>query len=155
MTDHDVESLLRRFAKVSLHLDSREMATVQQVAEVVKSYMRARLGSFVADSLGSPVLLSYSSDGTPCSTKRHIVIRDDKTGQKSQRSGRHTDEYLVQNAFVRRVDEFGDAHTIMVMRDPVPLTNGKSGWAMFAVGLDHNPSLREAGHWSGHSPLCV
>eukprot|EP00972_Heterocapsa_arctica_P018876 2789812-Heterocapsa_arctica.AAC.1 len=57
-----------------------------------------------------------------------------------------TDELLVQHAFVRYLDASGGAHSTIVLKELMPLTNGTTSWALLACALDFLPTARQMGH---------
>ena len=55
-------------------------------------------------------------------------------------------ELLVQRAILRCCTPSGHVRTSVVVRDPLPLTHGKSAAAIFAAPLEFFPTLRQLGH---------
>ena len=118
-----------------------------RVCEVGKAFMKSKMRDLINQANGAPVLLHYSSDGTPLSTKHNVRVGSSSAkGFVAQRHGRSTEEYLVQHAFARRLDASGQAHTVALLRDPLPLTHGKGAWAMFNAGVEFFQTAREQGH---------
>jgi hypothetical protein len=66
--------------------------------------------------------------------------------QTVKRQGGATLEYLVQHGLLRTYDANGVAQTAVVLRDPLPLTHGKTAWAVFAAGIAFVPTLRQLDH---------
>ena len=91
------------------------------------------------------MLYSYSSDGTPLH-KKDRVAKPLPTGQKVFRIGGAGHEYLVQQGFVRTLGLVGGHKTVAILREPLALQHGKSAGALFAVGVEFLPTLRELGH---------
>ena len=140
-----VGEAVRAFAKVSRSLYSRERTTVAKVCEASKAFFLDKARAEVAAANGGLVLQSYSSDGTPLQAKKRLQHQL-LGGKKVVRVGGSTQEYLVQQGFLRRFDVDGVAHTAAVLRDPMPLTEGKGAWPIFAAGCEFAPTLREMGH---------
>lgn len=89
-------SFLRLFAKPgvgSTHLDVR---VLRRLCGAVKHFLKTNGEALVRDAGGSPVLMSYSSDGTPLSVKTRMDAQWDK-GAKVATTGRATSEYVVQH----------------------------------------------------------
>ena len=51
--------------------------------------------------------------------------------QRVQREGGASHEFLVQQALLKYVSASGVGVVAPVLRDPLPLTEGKSDWAIF------------------------
>lgn len=125
------------------------MERIGRLCEIMKSYMQKQARRFVHDVAGAPLLLHYSSDGTPLNTVYRFQAKvKDKT---EARAGRATQEYLVQCAFLRRLGSDGVARSMVVLRDSLPLTCGKGGWALFGAARAFLPTLREM----EHRGLCI
>ena len=62
-----------------------------------------------------------------------------------RRSGKGSIEYLVQTVYYRYYDRALKANTAVLIRDPLPLTHGKTALALFAAGLEFDPTLRKSG----------
>ena len=69
------------------------------------------------------MLMSYSADGTPLKVKNRVPR--ELMGQKFIRVGNRTNEYLVQQAWLRTLGPGGQAQTAVVLREPLALTEGK------------------------------
>ena len=140
----DVVSIVRRYSRPSAAIEDNPKFRAKFL-EVCKAYLRQRAQELVLEANNAPMLVHYSSDGTPLSTKRTITA-----GQGSEytvhRQGRDTEEFLVQHSFVRFLDGLGRHRTAMVLREPMPLTEGKSGLALFSAATEFNRTARELGH---------
>ena len=71
--------------------------------------------------------------------------------QKVVREAGRSSEFLMQVGILRYTEADGHCQTCIVLRDPLPMTEGKSGWALFAAARAFLPTLREL----GHRGLCV
>jgi len=107
--------------------------------------MVAKAKQLVSGAAGAPVLISYSSDGTPISTRKRATATS-SSDVSVTRTGKTTEELLVQHACVRYLDSRGVAHSRVVLQEPLPLTNGKSAWALLSRGVDFLPTARQMGH---------
>ena len=121
------------------------MRTLSRLVEVCKQFLKRTWQTHVRMAGGGPVLCSYSSDGTPISTTQQCRSSI-STGGTVKRFGRGTSEYLVQGMFSRYLDAQDQAQTCVVLRDPLPLTEGKAAWQLFSCCLEFGPTLREEGH---------
>ena len=92
----------------------------------------------------SPAMLAYSGDGTPVSIVKRVKIR--LWGKHGHRQGRNTDEYYIQSAFFRFLDQHGQHHTRFLCAPPLALTKGLGADAQFAAGCRFSKTLRERGH---------
>jgi hypothetical protein len=134
---------LQKYTSASTVWSDAEKQEVRKLCEVGKSFLRQKLVALVKQAKGAPTLLSYSCDGTPLTTKQRFRSQ---LGEKAgRRVGGASQEFLVQQALVRFVDGKGVAHTGVAFRDTLPLTEGKSAWAIFAAAVDFLPTLREMG----------
>eukprot|EP00974_Lingulodinium_polyedra_P096725 9375201-Lingulodinium_polyedra.AAC.1 len=107
--------------------------------------LRAQGARLIRESSHLPLLSSYSSDGTPLKTYHRISFQS-ATGPKTRRSGQQPVEVLVQNQFLRYFDGSGVPRSVAIIQDPVPLTKGKSGDALFACAQAMCLIPREHGH---------
>ena len=107
--------------------------------------MQRSVQGFVDEAGRLPILISYSSDGAPVKAV-HRVAYTTESGKKTKHTGAKPFEALVENAFLRFIDAAGEAHTRAVLREPLPLTHGKGGDAVFAVARASCPLARDFGH---------
>lgn len=117
---------------------------LKKLSKVLQDFVEGRASSMIQDAQNLPILMSYSSDGTPIRTTMRVTSKhgtDVKT-----KVGKSTKEYLCQVAFYRTIDATGEASTTAVMRGPLPLTHGKSCESIFAAGRSFCQTLREQGH---------
>ena len=142
---------IKKLAKpASSDISPQDPLSIQSL-EVAKQVLLTKASALVAKGQGLPILRSYCSDGTPVSAKmRHQLSSlpgpEPGTVSKQRREASGTQEYLVQTCFYRFFDHHSKAHPACVLRDPLPLTNGKTALALFACYLKFNPSLRDMGH---------
>jgi hypothetical protein len=62
------------------------------------------------------------------------------------RSGRHCEEYLLKNQFIRTVLPTGECETCVLLQDPLALSHGKCVDKIFQACLKDWKSLRQLGH---------
>lgn len=136
---------LRPFAKSSGSLTPGEVQEMYLLCEALKHFLAQNMARVVYELQDKPMLMSYSSDCTPALVKKHIQA-ELATGKKVRRVGNQSEEFLVENCFLRWYDAEGRCQTRPALRDAVPLTEGKSAPALFAAGREHHKSLRALGH---------
>jgi len=138
-----VFSLLRQSARPSCPAtDDRLMA---RLCESGKQLLKSKAYDLVSEAEGRPVLFHYSADGTPLATRQRVVAEVGQ-GRRVSMQGRATEEYLVQHAFYRHIGLDGKRRTAVVLRDPLPLTNGKGVLACFSCALAYVVHPRDMGH---------
>ena len=146
-SEYDVCARVSYFAQVHQSSTVQEKRELWRLCEAGKAYLQSRARDVILGANDMPVLVHYSSDGTPISTKyRTKAKRLSLTGRSVQRHGRETSEFLVQIGFVRRIDSSGKPVSACVLRDPVPLAHGKGAWALFSCGREFFPTARQQGH---------
>jgi hypothetical protein len=137
----EIESL----AKASAALTTEDMRRLQAVCEAGESTLQSMAAQLVAIAAGSPILNSKTADGTPIT----VVTRTEHqlpSGQRVIRSGRHCEEYLLKNQFLRTVLPSGQVYTRALLQDPSPLIHGKKVDQIFQACLkdyDKASSLEE------------
>ena len=119
------------------------MATRCSVCEVGKATLASRVRRFVKECAHEPCRRSTSSDGTPI-TVSHRVEAELQHGCIIRRSGKACHEFQVGLSIYKCVDP--DLHPRMSLREPMPMTHGKTAPAEWAICQASSLSLREAGH---------
>ena len=136
-------SLLRQHARPSgPGTDDSRMA---RLCESGKELLISKAHELVSEAGGRPVLFHYSADGTPLATRQRVVAEVGRERRVSMQ-GRATEEYLVQHAFYRHIGLDEKSRTAVVLRDPLPLTNGKGVLACFSAALAYIVHPRDMGH---------
>ena len=115
-----------------------------KLAEVLKYFTRQEALQLVAEAHGSPVLCSYSNDGTPMRVRTSLVTTG--TMGKVRRTGAAGHELLVQRAMFRTRGGSEGWKTAMQVGDPLPLVHGKGADAMFSASVEFVQTLRQMGH---------
>ena len=141
---------IRGWSLVHRVADKKDSREVDKLAEVLKHFTVAEARQLVADAHGRPIICSYSNDGTPMRTTTRVVSSGSLG--KVKRVGGVGHELLVQRALFRTRGSLGDWHTVMQVRDPLPLVHGKGGDAIFSAATEFLKTLRQMGH--GES-LCI
>ena len=131
---------LKRISISGLDVSSeRSLASAERLLESGKAMMIAMADRFIAEAGMWPLLISYSNDGTGLKSKRSIELKTAQ-GRKSRRVGKQYYEVLVQNAFLRYLDQDGEGHSLAILRDALPMAYGKSGDATWACARDWVPA---------------
>ena len=142
---YDVAAELWRFAQTAARSSVADVRAKARLCEVCKHVMEMEVRQLVVDAGNRPMLMHYSADGTPLSTKVRTQ-RQVSENLTVMREGRSQSELLVQHANFRTIDHAGNAVTRVMLRDPLPLAHGKGAWAIFACGAEWATSLRQRGH---------
>lgn len=137
-------ALVQRYAKVGLVLDKGGVEDVSRVCEVGKFYMQEQARDLVKNAGSAPLLVAYSSDGTRFQSK--VRYEREVQGVRVTRVGGSSAEYLVRQTFLRSIAADGQAKTVVVLRDPLPLREGEGAWNLFSAGVSFLPTLRQLGH---------
>lgn len=142
--DWSIATLVQRFSKACLNTTRDESVLVSRLCEVGKAYLQEKARTLIQNAVGQPVLVHYSSDGTPLSSKKHIKAVS--SNFSSSKLMRDTDEYLVQHVFYRTIDALGTPSTVTLLRDPLPLSCGKTALAQYSCGKSFFQNARQLGH---------
>lgn len=118
----DVVALVKRFAKPSTSFEGHDRARMAKLCETLKYFMRADFKAFVCKRSSEPLLLVYSADATPASTKE--VFMRSLGAHTVRRSGRCSRDLLVQRLFVLA----GDGSCKVLLDEPKTL-GSKCAWA--------------------------
>ena len=135
---------MRDLPQVSSNHSNTQMLNGAALSEAFKAMLVRKRQKLIRDAEGGPVLMSFSSDGTPLSSNVRAKIQ---LQEKSHyRSGSQCSEYLVQLAVYRAFSMTGDVMSCAYMKEPLPLTKGKGADALFAADIAFAPTLRGMGH---------
>ena len=129
-----IGSLIRGWSSVHKVADWKATRQVDKLTEVLKAHSKLEARQLVVEAQGSPVLCSYSNDGTPVRT----TVRKTTTGTMGRvvRMGGAGHELLCQRAVFRARGSTGEWKTVMLFRDPLPLVHGKGGDAIFGAAVE-------------------
>ena len=127
-------------------LSEVQRRTMERLLVAGKAMLEASVRKHINDAGELPVLVSYSSDGTPIKSTHTVQYNLATTGEKSRKRGHRQDEVLIQQAFVRYFDAAGHCHTKVLLREALPLVHGKGGAANFACTREWCPFPRDEGH---------
>lgn len=142
--EHDVDALFRAFCRPSLPAAPQDIVRFARLLEETKRFLDHRLRQLVTKAAHRPVLLSLACGGTPTSTTKKQTFGAPGV-QSVCRAGRSTEEYLVQTVFSAFHDG-SSLQRVAKLREPVPLTFGKSTDATFGCTLDFQQTLSTLGH---------
>ena len=116
-----------------------------KVCEVAKEVCKQSTAHLVASCEHEPCLQSCACDGTPIqvsvSMQEHLP-----TGRLIKRGGKAAHEFLVASEFTRYVSTAGETKTSLVVRDALPLTEGKATARLVEACTSQWLTLRQRGH---------
>ena len=148
--DDRIFASVRRCAQVSLPTAEIDEEHLARLCESGKAMLRSKVINMIVEAGQMPVLIHYSADGTPLSSKsRHRATLP--SGKALIVTGRATDEFLVQHLFARYFDVSGTVKSSLLLCDPRPLTEGKGCLACFSIAKDFIVFPRDC----GHAGICV
>ena len=98
----DFQALVQEHCGPCAGVDSRVLQTSGGLREAAKHMVSLTVRQLVANAAGAPTLTSYSSNGAPLSTKRRFTASWGP-GVSATRTGKGTDEFLVQHDFYKCV----------------------------------------------------
>lgn len=135
---------INALAQVGAVLDTSDMQAVARLCECSKAFLRQRALNVLQKHKSDPVLLSYSSDGTPLKTQETFT---QSVGSLSvKRRGGSSHEYLIQRFFILP----WKGEPTIFFRDPHAMSD-KTAWCLLGAAMDFFPTARQA----GHTGLCV
>lgn len=140
----EVKGLLELWRSPVKSHTQEDLATLGRLAEAAKCFLKRQFYEHLGRADSRPLLLAYIGDGTPVQTKVNFSLRS--KDRVVHRAGYSTKEYYVHNCFAMYKDEAGKPQVCVLLRDPVPMTEGKTVAAAAAIGLDFLPNPRERGH---------
>ena len=137
--------MIRKFAQPSSVIDDpTDRRDMFKCGAVCKEFLSGQFEHLVCSN-GSqrPMTRVYSSDSTPMlinSSWRRFL------GQRLVlRKGKKCTDFLCERTFVKGHDSEGRVTSEVLLREPLALTAGKTGWALFSCAQQASPSLRQLG----------
>ena len=140
--------LIRKHARASSSLTRDETRQMQAACDISKKVRKESVVRLIAASDHRPCLQSCSADATPIQVSVEVQ-KHLPNGRLIRRGGKASHELLINVQFLRYVDELSNIHTVAGVRDPIPLTHGKSSDAIFSGLRAVWGSLRMHGHRGG------
>ena len=144
MADPTATELLRKHASASSVLSVMDTQVVERLAECSKAFLALKAKTLICQHSEEPILVSYSSDGTPLTTKETFTRGVGRL--RVTRKGGSVSEYLTQRMFVQIVD----GQRVIVFKDPVKLED-KRAICLLTAACNFFETPRELGHIG----LCV
>eukprot|EP00974_Lingulodinium_polyedra_P002862 268048-Lingulodinium_polyedra.AAC.1 len=141
-----VEQSLRDFVRPGFSADKAGERFMSRLLESGKELLRRKAQQLITHCSQRPLLLSYSADATPIISS-NIMMHEEGGGAKRKKGAKKSEELLVQQAYLRFFDGSGQARTAAIFCEPIPLSFGKSGEAVFGCGREFLPLVRDSGHW--------
>jgi len=142
MDGRSLSDLYLKFANVAWVIPKDDMPTLAKLCEVGKEYLRVRVRDVVRRAETRAILFSYASDGTPLLTKESIVAKTSDHRTVVRKAGKGT-EFLLQRATLKTTSGMGDPIVVSLLRDPVPLTHGKSALHECTAACQFHPLVRQ------------
>lgn len=127
-----MEQRLKLGARTNCSYNTSEGEKLGQLLEAAKETLKVEGVKLIQEAGSLPVLVSYSNDSTPLKAVETLGYKT-LAGTRRTRGGRLVVDVLVQVQFVRYLDAAGDARSVAVLRDGVPLKYGKTADAIFGV----------------------
>ena len=115
---------IRGLARVNSGHSHNDVNNGVALAEAMKELLKQKRLALISAAEGGPVLVSFSSDGTPLRAKARVTAK--VGGTSVRRSGSQTSEYLVQLAMYRTITMSGDVMSCAYLQEPEPLSKGKA-----------------------------
>ena len=141
---YDVKSFIQAvyyYARPSVSVGSHEYLLVDKLAEVAKSFLLQHYHTWIAARTNVPIIAWYSSDCTPIKTRE--LHSWGTGGMKVHRSGKRTDELLIQRFFVSDADR----SVCTYFTDPLHMED-KTASSHVQAWLDLASNPRSLGHQS-------
>jgi hypothetical protein len=124
-------------------LSRHEADLSAKLCEVVKDRLHAQATHLIGCAGMHAILFTYGSDGTPALTKFTATARLSSGRLIRRKRGRGV-EYLIERGFLKTMIG-GRPRVACVLRDPIPLLNGKGAWDCFAALTKFFPMVRRLG----------
>ena len=147
-SNHDVShvvGLYHSFSVAHKTLNRTEAFTCSRMVEVGKALLMQKAKALVTNAANRPLLYSYGSDSTPMMTTKTIASNLDGHKPVVRRAGSGVD-FLIEKAYLQTTTTAGQPLMSCILRDPVPLTQGKTAWCSFAALAKFMPMARTLGH---------
>lgn len=140
----DIKAKILEYAMASKMLDRNATRECAKLAAVVKHYLWQKADSFVRERSTTPLLYTYSSDGTPLTTVHRYGLQ--AGGKRFRREGGALHEVLLERGFVKAYALGGALEGCALVGEPRPLDKGKAAWSVYTAAIEFHPLLREQGH---------
>eukprot|EP00971_Amphidinium_carterae_P025403 501319-Amphidinium_carterae.1 len=123
-------------------LSPQESVACRALTECVKECLYENLADAAARSQGRPVLFQYASDCTPMRVAHRIHGgRSSEGGRTFVRQGYSLKEFLVQSGFLKYYAAGNQLGVKVIIREPVPLEDGKKSGNLFTAAESFMPKL--------------
>ncbi len=121
---HRMLARIKEWCGPGAQLSEADVLECARIVESGQEHLRNKQQAMVKEYCRWPMLRSYSSDGTPIQSRRRFSAKAPVGGSRVRRSGRGTDEWLVQHQFTRVLTATGHKSTVL-LAEPLALTEGK------------------------------
>lgn len=136
-----VSTLIRRYSRPSSSFDRHEHEKMAKLCEVVKHFMKSEAISMITRRYDEPIMMFYSADSSPASTKELYAASMGATTVR--RKGRRANDLLVQRMFLLAPD--GECK--VVVDEPRTMCE-KTAWCHTEAFRRMFPNPRNLGHRS-------
>ena len=136
-------SLLMQWSKAGTAIGTNDWKQTGPIVEAAKSVLLSKAKSLVASARLRPILFCYGCDGTPIRLTGTFV--SSFGGAAVRRRGGDGQELLIQRGYVITKDSLGDLTSAAIIRDLLPLSEGKGSWNCLTAATRFFPHLRELG----------
>ncbi len=148
ISETDLRSLYLSYGDASARFDSnqkREGRELFKLVECAKAVMWHKARAVIEQSGGRPLLYSYSSDGTPCITKKTYSHTLD-TGENVVRCAGAGSDFLMQSAWLKSTNKEGAFVQAHIFKEAVPLEEGATALHELTACVRFFPMVRTHGH---------
>eukprot|EP00971_Amphidinium_carterae_P346522 6488024-Amphidinium_carterae.1 len=138
----DIVLLLGKPTRV---LSPQEAVSCRALTELVKECLYENVDEAASRSHGRPVLFQYASDCTPMKVAHRIQVgASSARGCGFSRQGYSMKEFLVQSGFLKYWAEGNKLAVKAILREPLPLEDGKKATNLFTAAERFIPKLENS-----------
>jgi len=144
---NSTETLRARYlemAEASKVLSDAEIRECNKLACILRAHLCDKAMSLLEEARDLPALFCYASDQTShlCETIHHDAVKR----RPVIRKGKMLHQFLMERGFLLIRPPSGPERSAVLLREPLPLTEGADTWGDFACGAQFFPMLRRLGH---------
>ena len=113
--DTDIAALFRQYGKGCARISRDKADVAARLCEIHKASLQAKPKTWAASANGQPILVHFSNNETPISTKRQV--KGTSSNHSATRLRRDTKEYQVQHVVDRSIVSSGRPLNVAVFRN--------------------------------------
>lgn len=140
-----IRQLFVDFAAPHKVLTKGETLVVRRLCSVLKRHLYHIAAAAVRAAAHAPVLYTYQADGTPCLSMATVVQQVTDARRVVRRAGSAM-EFLIERGYIKSFAADGTVSIACLMRDPRPMSAGKSTWCIYDAAASFFPGLRALDH---------